>query len=319
VFRNKIFLSLILVLTLAGLSVGIYYAFSYNVQIVMAEETKQVRTFASTVAEVLEEEGIVLTPDDEVNPALTTLLKDGTVIKIAKAFPVTLIIGEEKKEVMTPSVTVSEFLTRQNLTLGKDDQISPSLTSYLKEGEEVRITRIRKEKVIEKEEIPFKVVYQNNPNLASGTRKVVQKGETGIKELEIEIVYENNREINRAVLNEKIAKEPKNEIIARGTMMVASRGGKSFEYEKVLNVEATAYSFSAGHITATGAPVARGVVAVDPKVIPLGTRLYVEGYGYGHALDVGGSIKGNRIDVFFPREREALNWGRRWVKVYVLK
>jgi 3D (Asp-Asp-Asp) domain-containing protein len=62
----------------------------------------------------------------------------------------------------------------------------------------------------------------------------------------------------------------------------------------------------------------QGVVAVDPKVIPLGSKLYVEGYGYAIAGDTGGAIKGNRIDVFFYSSGETAQWGRRWVRVFVL-
>ena len=82
-------------------------------------------------------------------------------------------------------------------------------------------------------------------------------------------------------------------------------------------MEATAYTHT-GNRTATGINPYRGVIAVDPKVIPLGTELYVEGYGYGEALDTGGAVKGNRIDLFFETKSEALNWGRRDVQVYIL-
>lgn len=80
----------------------------------------------------------------------------------------------------------------------------------------------------------------------------------------------------------------------------------------------TAYGPSAGSFTATGHRVARGIVAVDPRVIPLGSRVYVDGYGHARALDVGGAIKGNRIDVFFPSEADCRRWGVRSVKVYIL-
>jgi 3D (Asp-Asp-Asp) domain-containing protein len=86
--------------------------------------------------------------------------------------------------------------------------------------------------------------------------------------------------------------------------------------ERVLIMEATAYCYT-GFKTKTGTWPQRGTVAVDPKVIPLGTRLDIEGYGSGVAEDTGGMIKGNRIDVYLNSEREALNWGRRWVRVEV--
>jgi len=93
------------------------------------------------------------------------------------------------------------------------------------------------------------------------------------------------------------------------------------EEPRFLIMEATAYTKSpeegtADGITATGHRVRRGVVAVDPSVIPLGTKLYVEGYGEAVALDTGGAIKGMRIDLYMDTKKEAFEWGRRKVKVY---
>lgn len=101
-----------------------------------------------------------------------------------------------------------------------------------------------------------------------------------------------------------------------------SRGmSSSASYSQVLSMQATAYAGDG--ITASGTPTKRDIngystIAVDPRVIPLGSRVYVEGYGYAIAEDIGGAIKGNIIDVFFYSESEAQSWGRRPVKVYIL-
>jgi len=104
---------------------------------------------------------------------------------------------------------------------------------------------------------------------------------------------------------------------------LASRGELA-DYP-AMDMEATAYEPSpiscgphANGITATGMRAVYGVVAVDPRVIPLGSRLYVEGYGYAIAADTGSAIKGNRIDLFYPTYREAIQFGRRMVRVYLL-
>ena len=76
---------------------------------------------------------------------------------------------------------------------------------------------------------------------------------------------------------------------------------------------ATAYTLQ-GH-TATGAPVGYGVVAVDPSVIPLGTRMTIPGYGEGVAADTGGAIQGAVIDLWFPTDSEAAAWGRQTVTI----
>jgi 3D (Asp-Asp-Asp) domain-containing protein len=82
-------------------------------------------------------------------------------------------------------------------------------------------------------------------------------------------------------------------------------------------MEASAYTYT-GNRTATGKNPEVGMVAVDPRVIPMGSRLYIEGYGYGRAADTGGSIKGNRLDLFMEDRSQCLSWGRRTVKVYLL-
>ncbi len=84
------------------------------------------------------------------------------------------------------------------------------------------------------------------------------------------------------------------------------------------NMKATAYTHT-GNQTATGTWPKVGTIAVDPRVIPLGTRVYVVGYGYAVAEDTGGAIKGNIIDLFMETENQCINWGRRNVTVYILK
>ncbi len=94
--------------------------------------------------------------------------------------------------------------------------------------------------------------------------------------------------------------------------------GESFRYTNVLEMVATAYTHT-GNPTASGAWPCQGVVAVDQNVIPLGSKLYIEGYGYARAMDTGSSIVGNRIDLFMDSREQALNWGVKRVKVYVLE
>ena len=104
----------------------------------------------------------------------------------------------------------------------------------------------------------------------------------------------------------------------------SNSSGGSFEYSKVLVMNATSYtddpSENGGYSTTRlGTPLRYGVVAVDPSVIPLGTKLYIEGYGYAVAEDTGGAIKGNKIDLCFTDKAQANAFGRRNVKVYILK
>lgn len=113
-----------------------------------------------------------------------------------------------------------------------------------------------------------------------------------------------------------------------GTQAASKTPSRSKESNvvKELTVSASAYTANCNGcsgITATGINLKRNpdakVIAVDPSIIPLGTKVYVEGYGYAVAGDIGGAIKGNKIDVFFPTKSEAFKWGRKDVKIKILK
>ena len=103
--------------------------------------------------------------------------------------------------------------------------------------------------------------------------------------------------------------------------------GSSYRYKGTIQVTATAYcpSSSPSRYTATGIPARYGVVAVDPSVIPLGTRLYIEAadgswtYGTAVAADTGGAVKGNKLDVFLETRAEAIQFGVRQATVYILE
>ena len=121
--------------------------------------------------------------------------------------------------------------------------------------------------------------------------------------------------------------EPVDKIVEYGTAEPPlTQSDKDFEYKYVLNCSATAY-YDINNVgtTATGVPTRKGVIAVDPKVIPLGSRVYIEGvdgswsYGYAVAADTGGAVKGNIVDLFFYTKAECYQFGRRNCKVYVIQ
>ena len=114
-------------------------------------------------------------------------------------------------------------------------------------------------------------------------------------------------------MKREIVKEPVPQTIAYGTRSTISRGGQNLRFSRSLTVVATAYTHT-GNRTYSGTVPKVGTVAVDPRVIPLGSQLYVEGYGLGRALDVGRAIKGHRLDVFRETEQQAQRWGRKTVR-----
>ncbi|PLT35040.1 3D domain-containing protein [Bacillus sp. V5-8f] len=123
--------------------------------------------------------------------------------------------------------------------------------------------------------------------------------------------------------------EPKKSVVKAATNVPASNtngSSQTGDAVKQLTVSATGYTASCegcSGVTATGVDLKANpnakVISVDPNVIPLGSKVWVEGYGYATAADTGGAIKGNKIDLFFANKQDALNWGVKQVTVKVLK
>ena len=146
------------------------------------------------------------------------------------------------------------------------------------------------------------------------------------------MVYEDGKEVHRTLIGKETTKEAQKKIILKGTKVKAPAtfGSKMSKAElagaKCISVVATAYcnTSDGGQVTVTGSKTGFGIVAVDPRVIPLGTKLYITSadgsyvYGYCVAGDTGGAIKGNRVDLFLGSESECREFGRRPMQVYIL-
>lgn len=179
-----------------------------------------------------------------------------------------------------------------------------------------------KQKRLQREAINFDTIVENNEDLDRSVEKVKSEGVNGEKEITYKVVYKDGVEYSRDIKSTKTISEPKNKVIEKGTGTIyASRSGESIKYKKKLSCEATAYTGDKN--TATGRrpvrnPNGLSVIAVDPSVIPLGSKVYVDGYGYAIAADTGGAIKGNIIDLFLNSESECRRWGRRPVNLLII-
>ncbi len=176
----------------------------------------------------------------------------------------------------------------------------------------------------QREPIPYPTLRRTSSELRGGSSKTVRAGINGEKKLTYKVYKQDDEEVRRELVSSKIVKNPVPEVIAMGHRgNLPSRG--YFSGRKTFEMIATGYDASPASNggnrsgrTAIGLKIGRGVVAVDPKFIPLGTRLYIEGYGYAVAADTGGSIKGNRIDLGHDSRSAARNVGRRKVIVHLL-
>ena len=301
-------------------------------------------TFSGTVEKFINASGIVVGEYDLVTPPMLSTLKKNQEINITRAYPLNISVGGQMQTVMAAGQTVAEILAKNNITMDSMDIVSPSLDSVVNKNTQITITKVTSDMVPVQEEIAFTIIQTPNSNLDRGVTRVVQEGTAGTKEVMYNVTYSNGKELSRQAAGERIVTEPVNKIVEYGTKYASvSRGSVSrvtdpstqLNYSKAITVTATAYDLSyescgknpgdRGYgITASGMRAARGVIAVDPRVIPMGSKLYIESldgsadYGYAIAGDKGGAIKGNRIDLFMDTRAEALRWGRRNVRVYIL-
>lgn len=289
-----------------------------DVSLVVGEETRKITTFAESVGQLLADEGINLGVHDQVEPAVTVPLKKGMTVIVKKSFSTRVLVDNSTLELKTVPKTVREILHELEIKLGPEDRVNYPLGEMIRSEAEIEVTRVKTEIVREDEEMPFRVVRQQEDSLEKGFSKVAQKGEKGLAENTFLITYEDGQETQKELVSKRIIKYPVTEEVKVGALQVVSRGGTDYQFREAKTVEATAYTHT-GNRTKTGTWPKIGTIAVDPKVIPLGTKLYVEGYGVGKAEDIGGAIKGNRIDVFLDTEEECVKWGRKKLKVYILE
>ncbi|WP_300380035.1 3D domain-containing protein [Clostridium sp.] len=289
-------------------------------------------TYKGTVKEVLDGSGIIVNPKDKIQPALEDKVSNGDTISLKRAVSVELTVGEKQIKIDTAEDTIEKMLVVEKDQLKNQgieyndgvDEVEPSLKAEIKKDLKINLVKVEVKNELATEEIGYDVVVESDSSLDNGLEEVRQDGIHGEKQVTYKVVYKNGSEVSRTLKSSKVIAEPINKILIQGTRRTfASRSGELLDYKSVLYVESTAYS--GGGVTATGTVPVRdpngiSTVAVDPRVIPLGSLVYVEGYGRAIAADTGGAIKGNIIDVYVNSNEEALNnWGRKYnVPVYVL-
>jgi uncharacterized protein YabE (DUF348 family) len=297
-----------------------------QVEIVKDNEKKTVWTTAATVAELLKEQKIALKSHDEVFPKPSLPIKAKMKVHLMVAKPLTLVDGGNLRQVWSTSTTVADLLKQQDITLNHLDRVEPSLNDTVKKNDVINIIRVEKVTDVVEEPVQFGVVSQLDPNLEKGTEKTVVEGVNGVNSKQYEVILENGKEMGRRLVTAVETKSKQDKVVAVGAKEVAfqaSRGQSSSGQDFYVN--ATAYTANCNGCsgnTATGlnlrANPGAKVIAVDPRIIPLGTKVYVDGYGYAVAADTGGAIKGYKIDVFFSSNAEAYRWGNRKVKITIL-
>lgn len=319
-FAKFFAIALILV---SALTMGFKTVAGNDVNLNINGSTETIFTYEKTVGDFLKKQGIELANKDAIRPSLDSEIENDMNIVISS--PKSFHIKDGNRVLITEAsgYTVGEVLENLGIKINELDRLNTSLDEVAKEGMSIIINRVVEEKVQNKVEIPFETEKRENANMLEGETKVITAGVVGEKVEDVLNTYVNGKIENSEVLKTEISKEPVKEVIEVGTKK-APQTPNGQKVKKVIVMQATAYDPTAGSMTASGTRARVGAVAVDPRVIPLGSKLYIESmdgfasYGYATAEDTGGAIKGNRIDLFYSTNAQANRFGRRNVKVYVL-
>ena len=318
------------------------------------ETSKAYKTEHDTIGEFFSHNKILIGNFDKLSHDTDNAIIDGSEITITKAVPISISYEGKVLTTVTSMPTVSEALLETGMMPGENDIVSPECSTKVTEGMSISITSVTNDEVIEFEYIDFDTKKIDDKTLEKGKTKVTQEGKKGKIQVSYEITYKNDKQESKKEISRKTISEPVDKIIAVGTKEAAkataspkatstpqktvtpkkSEAAKpaqasenntinGLSYSKKMTMTATAYSAfnsKGGYAkTATGMTAKKGVVAVDKSVIPLGTRLYIEGYGEAIAADVGGAVKGNIIDLCFEDTNANLRkFGRQKVQVYIL-
>jgi 3D (Asp-Asp-Asp) domain-containing protein len=259
-----------------------------------------------------------------------------------------------QRRIMVPlkGASVGQALLKMGIELGPLDRVSPVSHSNAANNMTVRVERVTAPIKKRRVSIAPETRYQPTTAIRVGAKQLVKAGKPGTVEITERVWSLNGRVSRREVISKRVIARAQPKLVGLGSrsaympgsipyhkryarsFSLSSRSGSprdrfgtnsgtSFRAEKSIMLVATGYSpdprENGGYTTtATGLPIGYGAAAVDPRVIPLGTKLYVEGYGYAFACDVGGAIKGHRIDLAYDSYRLANTKGRKKVRVWIL-
>jgi len=337
---KEIFIVLLVIIFSVGMGFASFKYLTKDVVIYEGTKTFVTKTIKGTVKDVLKQCNVEVKHYDYVSIPLNTRLQKRTVndIHIKRAVPIYVTADGKVTKIMTYRNTVGEALKNCSIKLGDMDKLSDTkLENSIVSGMKVKVVRVKEKIIAETSPVAFKTITRENDRLDKDVKNVIREGKVGTREKSFKVIFEDGKEVARQLLKDAIIGNPLDAIVEVGTIAnYKTSRGDTIRYKKALNMTATAYTSSYADtgksigdhgfgITSTGMKARKGVIAVDPKVIPLGTRLYVEttgkmpDYGYAIAGDIGGAIKGNIIDLYYDDISTARNWGRRQVKVYILQ
>ncbi|WP_455259468.1 G5 domain-containing protein [Ruminococcus sp.] len=291
-------------------------------------EKQTISLAKGTVQEVLDRTGITLTDNKSVTPSLNTVITDDTNIYVYNAKNIKLTTNGTEMSVKAPEGTVENALNILGYTVTDNDILSVDKNAQVEDDMEIILKKVTYVDEVSTEKISYDTIEKDSDDILTGESQVSQNGADGEKEVTKRCKYIDGKYASTKVIGEKVTKKPVDKVVLNGTKRgtTTDTSGAPVSYSYMVSGSGTAYTAAPGALTATGVPVYEGGVAVNPAIIPYGSKLYIEAadgshvYGYATAVDTGGALMDGSaiVDLFYFSYDDCVNFGRRDVNVYVL-
>ncbi len=310
---------------------------TWEVTIIDDGVATQVKTHASTVGELLASQGITLGEKDVCSADAQDPLAKADSIQIKRAFPVTIADQSGQTVVYTACDTVDEVLRQNSIVLDDNDEVVPPRDAVLIPQSVISVAKVDISEVCEDQTIGYQTINKNSDRLEKGKTETLSEGKNGMAKVTYQVVTKNGVETSKNETGREVIEAPVDKVVTVGTKItqpkavavMASRGGNTdVRGARVITCRATAYDGSYQTLgksnpkTALGRTPTVGTVAVDPSVIPLGSRLYIEttdgSWSYGECFAGDTGVSGYHVDLFMGSRSAALSFGSRQVRVYIL-
>lgn len=313
-------------------------------------KTQKLSLVGATVADALEEAGVTLGEKDSVSYDLNKPVFDKMNIRVSRVMKITVTADGETKDYDVAARTVEAALKKCGVTLGEADRLNVEPDGKLTDGMAIVVQRVTTQEVTETEAVPYDTEYTYSDELYEDQSETRTPGAQGEKEVTYKVTYVDGEEESREALSEKVTKEPTTEVVVQGTKeyetyepetpapsvpegngtgnatgTFTDMYGNQVAYSSMLSGTCTAYSVPGG-TTSLGWDAVYGVIAVNPNIIPYGTKMYITSpdgsvvYGYGVAGDTGGACMAGDIiaDLCYNTIEECSQIGRRTMNIYIL-
>lgn len=281
--------------------------------------TKKYETTSKRVDSFIENHQIdYVYGEDIIDVELYTGISNNMEINIKKAANIPVTADGKTIVVTTLPIKVEDLLEELEIKVGEDDIVEPEVGHVLRKGDELKVKRVTTKYVVEENQVPYKTFYANDYNMAIGKTEVRCEGSSGLEKKTYLVTLIDGEESSRTLEESEMLQQKQDRVIAIG-MSITKGAPAGLQYRtKISGVRAVSYHFPGSPKGAYGLPCTYGTCAVDKSVIPLGSLLYIEGYGYAIANDIGAGIKGNTVDVYMEDLSQCNIWGARTVNVYVI-